>query len=108
VLSVHEGDGDTGGGDTDVTDENYGTLSVVASGAKGTSLILGVLNNGGDLIRGCAGNFNAARTCPDLKFRVTSAGEVYADGTFHASGRTSPRWSSRKRPASFLSQGTSW
>lgn len=78
VGSIHEGDG---AGGSDNTDENYGSLSVVATGASGTALLVGVTGNG-DLIRACS-DAGAARACPDLEFRVTNAGEVYADGTFH-------------------------
>jgi hypothetical protein len=78
IGSIHEGDG-AGGSDT--TDINYGTLSVVATGTQGTALMVGVSTNG-DLIRACS-NAIGSRSCPNLRFRVTSVGEVYADGTFH-------------------------
>mgnify|MGYP005856098933 CR=1 FL=1 len=97
VASSHEGDGDTGGGDDDITDENYGSLSVVAFGAKGTSLMLGVLANGGDLIRACSGGV-AARGCPDLEFRVTSNGNVTADGAFHGGGADFAEMISKEAP----------
>lgn len=83
IGSSHEGNG-AGGSDT--TDENYGSLTVGAGGG-GTALVLGVLSSGtGDLIRGCSGSIISGRTCPDLEFRVTKAGNVTADGSFTGGG----------------------
>ncbi len=69
-----------GPGGSDDTTADYGALSVVNSG-NGTALVLGVTGTG-DLIRACSAAVNA-RSCTDLEFRITSAGEVYADGTYH-------------------------
>ena len=81
---MHEGDG-AGGSDT--TDANYGTLSVVAGGAKGTSLVVVANNNGGDLIRGCINPLGGTnRDCSDLRFRVQNNGNVTADGSFTGGG----------------------
>ncbi len=83
VGSAHEGDG-AGGSDT--TDINYGSLTVGAGGG-GTTLVLGVLSGGtGDLIRGCSGAAISGRSCPDLEFRVTKTGNVFADGSFTGGG----------------------
>lgn len=80
VGSMHEGNGAVGG---DVTDVNYGSLTVAAVGSAGTALVIG--SNGGDLIRACSG-ITGARTCGDLELRVTGDGNVRADGSFFAGG----------------------
>ncbi|MCS7248941.1 MAG: hypothetical protein NZ840_11985 [Anaerolineales bacterium] len=89
VVSTHEGDGNTGSGDTDTTDINYGSLSVVAP-SGGTALLVGVApgTGSGDLIRGCSSTTTnlTTRTCPDLEFRVTRTGNVSADGTIAGGG----------------------
>jgi hypothetical protein len=76
----NEGDG---AGGTDDTTENYGALSVINS-ANGTALMIGVTGNG-DLIRACSGALGD-RNCNDLEFRVTSAGDVTADGGITGGG----------------------
>lgn len=87
LVSFHEGDGNTGADDTDITDENYGTLTVAAFGSKGTALAIKTLNGGGDLIRGCTGALSLEeRLCENLVFRVTNDGNVRADGAFTGGG----------------------
>ena len=83
VLGLQQGPGGTDG-----TDENYGSLTVVAGGAKGTALVINANTNGGDLIRGCTGALGGTnqRTCSDLRFRVTNDGNVSADGVYKANG----------------------
>lgn len=81
IGDIHEGDG-AGGSDT--TDINYGTLSVVATGAQGTALMVGVSGNG-DMIRACSGVIGG-RACTNLRFRVTYDGQVTADGAFTGGG----------------------
>jgi hypothetical protein len=80
VGNDHEGNG---AGGSDITDANYGSLSVAAGGSAGTALVIG--SNGGDLIRACSG-ITGARTCGDLELRVTGDGNVRADGSFFAGG----------------------
>lgn len=81
IGDIHEGNGPGG---SDSTGPDYGTLSVVATGAQGTALMVGVVGNG-DLIRAC-GNAIGGRACPDLRFRVTYDGQVTADGAFTGGG----------------------
>lgn len=84
IGSFHEGNGAGGSDDTDI---NYGTVSVVAGNA-GTALMIGTVGNVagvGDLIRACSGVLNA-RSCPNLRFRVTYDGQVTADGAFTGGG----------------------
>ncbi len=80
VSSKHEGNGATGTADT--TDENYGTLTVAATGG-GTALIVGVAGTTsvGDAIRVCAAS-TGGRTCTSRIFRVLSNGDVQADGSY--------------------------
>ena len=80
VGSEHEGDG-AGGSDT--TDDNYGALTVVAGGT-GTGFIVGMLSgSNADAIRVCSGLIGASRECPDEEFKVSSDGDVTADGTYY-------------------------
>ncbi len=83
VFSLHQGPGGTDG-----TDENYGSLSVVSGGAKGTSLVLGNGQNGGDFLRACASPLGGStnRECTDLRFRISNTGNVSADGAFTGGG----------------------
>ena len=84
IGSFHQG----AGGD-DGTDENYATLSIAAGGAKGTALLITTNSNtpSGDIIRGCNSALaTPTRECGDLRFRVTSVGNVTADGAFTGGG----------------------
>lgn len=87
IIGTHAGPGGSDG-----TDVNYGSLTVVATGAKGTSLIINANDNpggggGGDLIRGCIGPVTGTnRACDNLRFRVSNNGVVTADGNFTGGG----------------------
>ena len=84
VASLHAGPGGSDG-----TDANYATLSVAAPIARGTALLISTSTNSpsGDLIRGCNTPLNLTdRDCPELRFRVTGAGNVSADGAFTGGG----------------------
>lgn len=83
IGSIHESNG---AGGSDATDINYGALTVVG-GNGGTALVLGVIGGTtpGDFLRGCSGVI-AARSCPDLEFRVANNGNVTADGSFMGGG----------------------
>jgi hypothetical protein len=81
LASNHEGNG---AGGTDDTDANYATLSVIAT--TGTGLIIGTGSaSTADALKTCSGLTSGDRVCPDAEFRVTSTGDVYADGAYHCS-----------------------
>jgi hypothetical protein len=81
VVSAHEGNG---AGGNDDTNQDYASLSVVASSAaNGTALIVAhTTGNSGDYIRVCRIDTNT-RVCTDPEFRVVAGGQVYADGAYH-------------------------
>jgi hypothetical protein len=84
MASFHEGPGGEDG-----TDENYATLSVVAAGAKGTALLVSSnpTTPAGDLIRGCSSPVALTqRECGNLRFQVTSEGDVNIDGAVTGGG----------------------
>ena len=70
VSSIHYGTA------TDGTDENYASLTTIATGVNGTSLMVAARDGGGDLIRGCTGLASEGRSCPNLEFNVKNNGDV--------------------------------
>jgi hypothetical protein len=78
VSSSHEGNGPGG---SDETDQNYGTLTVVAT-SGGTALAVGILSTAtGDAIRVCNSGLGG-RSCTNPIFRVLPNGNVEADGSY--------------------------
>lgn len=63
---------------------DYGALTLT-NGSDGTLLVLANGSSSGDLIRGCQGTVGE-RSCSNLRFRVTGAGNVTADGSFTGGG----------------------
>lgn len=67
--------------------DNYATLTVAASGANSTALMVYTASNGGDFIRACGVSAApSTRGCDDLEFRVDNDGNVRADGAFTGGG----------------------